>query len=519
MGGQQYLVGIDLGTTMAKCVIYDAEGGPLAEAQEQMRIRYPRAGEAEQEAMDFYTVSCALIRRCLQGAAVDPKRIAAVGIDSQMGGIMSVDARFDPVTYYDTPLDSRNAAENRQMHEKFGERILELNGSLSTFGNKILYWKKRQEWPRIARFLQPSAFLAGRLAGFSGADAYMDQTFLCFSGLADLARSCWSEELCRKMEVDPDKLPRIVRSTEVVGEVGRAGAADSGLAPGTPIVAGCGDQAAGFVGAGILAEGQMVDSSGTACILGARVNEYRFDARHRTLACLRSAVGDGYYLISVVLGGRTHNWFIEQFCGEEAAEAARRGISVYQYLDGLAEKIPAGSDGLVSINYLQGRFFPPEPAVRGLFVGHSWAHSRAHFYRAILESIAYDHYLTREIIRELLPGLELGAVTAIGSGARSALWMQIKADVLQAPYRSLQRSDLATLGAAVVAGAGVGLFPDARAAAERFARPGRTLQPTPGGERPYRGNIEAYRALFGALAPIYRRLAGEPAGGQTGGRE
>ena len=128
--------------------------------------------------------------------------MAAVGIDSQMGGIMSVDSRFRPVTYYDTPLDSRSAAENVEMHERFGERILALNGSFSTYGNKILYWKKRDAWKDIAKFLQPSAFVAGKLAGHSGADAYMDQTFLCFSGLADLCHGRWSEELCGAMGVD-----------------------------------------------------------------------------------------------------------------------------------------------------------------------------------------------------------------------------------------------------------------------------------------------------------------------------
>ncbi|HJX39897.1 MAG TPA: FGGY family carbohydrate kinase, partial [Anaerolineales bacterium] len=221
---KEYLIGIDLGTTLAKCAIYDAGGAVLAEAQEAMRIRYPRSGEAEQDAEDFYTASCALIRQCLRTARLDPARVAAVGIDSQMGGIMSVDSRFRPVTYYDTPLDSRSAAENVEMHERFGERILALNGSFSTYGNKILYWKKRDAWKDIARFLQPSAFVAGKLAGHGGQDAYMDQTFLCFSGLADLCHGRWSEELCGAMGVDMGKLPRIVASTDIVGEVSRQAA-------------------------------------------------------------------------------------------------------------------------------------------------------------------------------------------------------------------------------------------------------------------------------------------------------
>jgi len=503
----KHLIGIDLGTTAAKCAIYGEDGTCVADAQEEMNIRYPRSGEAEQDAMDFYTVACRLIRSCLESSRIDGKSIAGIGIDSQMGGIMSVDRRYRPVTYYDTPLDSRSAEENRRMHESCGDLILAKNGSFSTFGNKILYWRKKTEWEDIHAFLQPSAFVAGTLAGLSGEQAYMDETFLCFSGLADLEKREWSEELCRRLGADEGRLPRIVKSTDIVGETTAKASRDTGLPEGIPVAAGCGDQTAGFIGAGILQTGQIVDVSGTACILGACVDSYRYDGKHKTLACVKSALGDRYYLISVVLGGRTHNWFIEEFFGEEAAKVRAAGGDVYRHLDEQAKDIPPGSDGLVSINYLQGRFFPPDPSVRGLFIGHTWAHTRAHFYRAILESIAYDHYLTREIIRELLPRTPLREVTAIGSGAKSELWMQIKADVLQAPYQNLQRSDLATLGSALLAGVAVGMFSDPREMTRRFASVKRRIDPVPGEDEKYRRYIEVYAGLFPSLTEAYRRLA------------
>jgi xylulokinase len=502
----KHLIGIDLGTTAAKCAIYREDGTCAADATEEMTIRYPRSGEAEQDAMDFYTVSCRLIRECLTRSAVDPASIAGLAIDSQMGGIMSVDSRYRPVTYYDTPLDSRSAEENRWMHESFGDRILELNGSFSTFGNKILYWKKRNEWSDIASFLQPSAFVAGKLAGLAGGQAFMDETFLCFSGLADLQNSCWSEELCSRMQVDPGRLPRIVKSTDIIGETTREASRDTGLPAGIPIAAGCGDQTAGFAGAGILQTGQLVDVSGTACILGAYVDTYRVDAAHRTLATVKAAAGGGYYLITVVLGGRTHNWFIEEFFPEEAAAVRAAGGDIYRHLDEKARAVPPGSDGLVSINYLQGRFFPPDPSTRGLFIGHTWAHTRMHFYRSILESIAYDHYLAREIIRGLVPGTTLGEVTAIGSGAKSELWMQIKADVLQAAYRSLHRSDLSTLGAAILAGLATGIFSGPQEVARKLVSVKRRIEPTPGADAPYRKYIGVYDELFRALRDVYRRL-------------
>jgi xylulokinase len=503
----RHLIGIDLGTTAAKCAIYREDGTCAADAQEDMKIRYPRSGEAEQDAMDFYTVACRLIRGCLGKAEVDPGSIAGISIDSQMGGIMSIDRRFNPVTYYDTPLDSRSADENRWMHDTYGDLILEKNGSLSTFGNKILYWKKKNEWRDIHKFIQPSAFVAGKLAGLTGDQAYMDETFICFSGLSDLLKSCWSDELCSKLGVDTAKLPRVVKSTEIIGETTAEAARDTGLPKGVPIAAGCGDQTAGFAGAGILEQGQLVDVSGTACIIGAYVDSYRVDAKHKTLATVKAAAGGGYYLITVVLGGRTHNWFIEEFFPEEAAAVRASGGDIYRHLDEKARGIPPGSDGLVSINYLQGRFFPPDPSVRGLFIGHTWAHTRMHFYRSILESIAYDHYLSREIIRGLLPGMKLGAVTAIGSGAKSELWMQIKADVLQAQYQSLHRSDLSTLGAAILGGLATGMFSGPQEVTRKFVSVNKRVQPTLGADAPYRRQIEVYDELFRSLKGVYRRLS------------
>jgi xylulokinase len=503
----KHLIGIDLGTTAAKCAIYSEDGACVAEAQEEMNIRYPRSGEAEQDAMDFYTVACRLIRSCLESSRIDGGSIAGIGIDSQMGGIMSVDRRYRPVTYYDTPLDSRSAEENLRMHQSCGDLILAKNGSLSTFGNKILYWRKRAEWENIHSFIQPSAFVAGSLAGLSGEQAYMDETFLCFSGLADLEKLEWSQELCRRLGVDERRLPRIVKSSDIIGETTENASRDTGLPKGIPIAAGCGDQTAGFVGAGILRTGQIVDVSGTACILGACVDSYGYDGKHKTLACVKSALGGHYYLISVVLGGRTHNWFIEEFFGDEAKRIRAGGGDIYRHLDERAKAIPPGSDGLVSINYLQGRFFPPDPAIRGLFIGHTWAHTRAHFYRAILESIAYDHYLTREIIRELLPRTPLGEVTAIGSGAKSELWMQIKADVLQAPYQSLQRSDLSTLGSALLAGVAVGMFSDPGEMIRRFATVKTRIEPRAGENEKYRKYIDVYAGLFPTLKEAYRRLS------------
>lgn len=503
----KYLIGVDLGTTLAKCVIYDEQGNAISEAQKEMKIIYPGSGKAEQDANQFYSVSCNLIKKCIKNSKIDVKKIAGISIDSQMGGIMAIDKNYNPVTYYDTPLDSRSAAENEYMHSSYGDLIIEKNGSFSTYGNKILYWKKRNQWKDIHKFIQPSAFVAGKLAGLSGDSAYIDESFICFSGLADLKKSEWSYELCNKLEVDIKKLPKIIKSNEIIGEISRETSGDTAIPVGVPISAGCGDQAAGFVGAGIINTGKMVDVSGTACILGVCIDKYKYDLEHKTLACMKSALGNKYYLISVVLAGRTHKWFIDTFFSEEKTKVVKGSKDIYSYLDRLASDIEPGSDGLVAINYLQGRFFPPDPNIRGLFIGHTWAHKKLHFYRSILESIAYDHYLTREIIQELVPELDLESITAIGSGAKSRFWMQIKADILQIPYQNLFRSDLSTLGSAIIAGYSIGLFNNLEDILKRFVKSNIKISPIPGEDKKYIKYIEIYKDLFQALEKIYKRLS------------
>lgn len=224
---------------------------------------------------------------------------------------------------------------------------------------------------------------------------------------------------------------------------------------------------------------------------------------------MKSAIGSHFHLISVVLAGRTHKWFVDEFFSDEIETAKENNMNIYDYLDGLAAKIIPGSDGLISIDYLQGRFFPPDPNVRGLFIGHTWAHKKIHFYRSILESIAYDHYLTKEIIKELVPEINLKSVTAIGSGNKSNFWLQLKSDILQVPYRNLFRSDLSTLGSAILAGYSVGLFKDLGKIVKNFAKTNVEVVPIPGADKKYLKFINIYQSLFETLKTVYKNISVE----------
>lgn len=499
----RYLLSIDLGTTAEKCVFYDETGKVRAEAQQEIKTVYPKPGQAEIPAMQFYELTCENIKKCLYTSKINPKEIACISIDSLMGGIIGIDKNYNPVTYYDTCMDTRDANESDYVLKNFGELVLERNGSYSVWGHKLLYWKKRNEWNEIRKFIQPSAFVAGKLAGITAKNSFIDPSFLSFSALSNLSTSEWSDELIEALNIDIDKLPEIVKATNIIGVTTKKAAELTGLAEGIPICAGCGDVTAGFIGAGIIKPGQMADISGTANILGINVSEFKYD---KNVACMKSPVSNSYYFISNVMGGRTLKWFAEEFFSEKREESLKTGSNIYGYLDEQVKNISPGSDGLVALIDLQGRFFPPDPSMRGLFVGHTWSHTRLHFYRSILEAVAYDHYLTRSIVKKMFPELDLNLVAAIGSGAKSKTWLQIKADVLQLPFYILERNDLSTLGAAIIAGLSVGLFKNIEEASERFLSIKEVIKPVKNADKKYLKYVEAYIQSLDLMQEIYKKI-------------
>ena len=205
-------------------------------------------------------------------------------------------------------------------------------------------------------------------------------------------------------------------------------------------------------------------------------------------------------------GGLTHRWFLDKFAADVKEQATAKGISPYQLLDEQATAVPPGAEGLLFIPHLVGRACPNDPDVRGCWIGFTWTHERPHFYRALLESIAYDYAQALNVVREYLPDATFSEVRIIGGGAKSSLWNQIKADVLGLPYVLLPRQDVAALGCAIMAGHAVGIYSDMAATAKRFAPPGQRIEPRTAYHDYYKPFVTAYQESFGDLRGVYARL-------------
>jgi xylulokinase len=506
-----YLIGVDLGTTGTKTAIFDSGGHLVAEAYEESKLYYPKPGWVEQDPDEIYGSAVRTIKRCLEESGIDPGNVAGIAFDGQMAGIGSIDEDWGTPTVYDSWLDTRCASYIPRLKE-YEERIISLTGGPPTFshGAKILWWMHEQPevFDRISKFVVPGGYVAGRMAGLKGGEAFIDRTYLHFTCFSDTEAGEWSEELIDFFCIDKAKLPRIVDPWEVVGNVSSEAAAVTGLMPGIPIAAGCGDQAANMLGAAMVSPGMVFDVAGTASVFAVCVDDFVTDTRYKTLFTAPLAIPGLYYTLAYINGGGLNlRWFRDELASYEKAEAEATAENIYQLLDQMASQVPPGSDKLIFQPHLGGRVCPSDPNTRGLFVGLNWSHTKSHLYRALLEGVAYEYAYYLGIVRGLLPELDVRETRVIGGGARSRLWNQIKADVLGVPYVNLNREEFGVLGSAILAGYAAGVFDDLVETSQSFIQTTTRVEPIMENNKVYQALLKEYIELFEATKPIFDALA------------
>lgn len=474
------LLGIDIGTQGTKAALFTEAGASLAQAFEPSRLHQPSPGVVEEDPERQFQSVCRTIEACVRSAGVEKSSVAGIGIDGQMAGIIGVGSDGRHVTPYDSWLDTRCRNQIKAMDQTAGDQVLAQTGCPPSFnhGPKKLWWMQTRKsvYRRIAAFVQPGGYAAMRLCGLDGTQAFIDKTYLHFSGFADNRRSRWDEELCATFGLDPAKLPRIVAPESIVGELTGAAARRCGLKPGVPVVAGCGDTAASFLACGATREGIGVDVAGTASVFAATTTAFRADRKHRMLGCGQSAVPGLWHPYAYINGGGMNlEWFRRQIANAGRAEdAAALGL---EQLDERAAAVDPQQGLPLFVPHLGGRVCPAQPDLRGAWVGLTWDHTLAHLWRAMLEGVALEYGIYQRVLLSLFPQFKLGELRITGGGEKSSLWNQVKADVLQTPVRRIASSEGAPTGAALLAGYGVGLIASLPEAAQQWVACGQATTP------------------------------------------
>ena len=497
----ELLVGVDIGTQGVKAALYTVQGQCLATAFLPSRLHRPNALTVEEDPEFQLASVCQTIRKCLNKAKVGEDSVAAVACDGQMAGVIGVGVDGLNVTPYDSWLDQRCTEQIGQMEKKAGELVLARTGCSPSFnhGPKILRWKK--EYPNIYKeieaFVQPAGYVAMRLCGLTGREAFIDKTYLHFSGFANNSRSCWDEELCKIFGVAQTRLPHIVNPHQVVGQLTGAMARRCGLKAGVPVVAGCGDTAASFLSCGATREGICVDVAGTASVFAATTGSFKADLAHKTLACGQAATAGLWHPYAYINGGGMNlEWFRTQIANRGKLNPS---AVTFKHLNKLAMTIVPAQDSPFFIPHLGGRVCPTQPSLRGAWVDLHWNHTLGHLYRAVLEGVALEYALYADILGNLYPNLPIKEIRITGGGEKSAVWNGIKADVIGTRVVQIDCCGGAPMGAALLAGYGVGLFKNLASTANAWISKGQIYRPNRKQRSYYQTRMQRYKHLLAAL--------------------
>jgi xylulokinase len=485
------LLGIDLGTGGARAIAVDPASGRLrAAASAEIPLHTPRPLWAEQDPADWWRAVTGAVRGVV--AELGGAEVIGIGLSGQMHGVALFDGDGEVLGPALLWCDGRSGEECDEITRRAGgeARLLALTGNpaLAGFSAPKLLWLRRHRpelFRRARSFLLPKDTIRFWLTGERASEVSDASGTLLF----DVAGRRWSAELLELLEIDPSLLPVVAESQEVTGQVSAAAAAELGLSPGIPVVGGGGDQAAGAVGAGIVRPGLVSATIGSSGVVFAHAEAPARDARVHSFC---HAVPGAWHLMGVTqAAGLSLRWLRERIAPEAS----------YEQLAAEAAAVPAGSDGLVFTPYLMGERTPIlDPHARGTWFGLTFSHGRGHLVRSIMEGVAFSLRDCLDLMVDL--GVEASEVRAAGGGARSQLWRQILADVLERPVSKLAVDEGPAWGAALLAGVGTGVWSSVEEACSACVATADRLEPTAS----YRERHAVYRELHQRVAPLYRRV-------------
>jgi len=486
-----YLLGIDVGTSACKVAVFDENGSVKAQAVSEYPVIYPKPGWAEQRPEDWWAGVCIATREALRNSGINRGDISGIGVDGQSWSAIAVDQ--SGAVLCNTPIwtDTRARAECDEIRSLVPEQEL-----FALCGNpvqpsytfpKILWYKNHlpDVYRHASYILQSNSFIVQRLTGEFTQDVSQGYGLCCF----DMQQAKWDKDMAARLGVRPELLPTIFPCHTVVGKVTREAAVLTGLMEGTPVVAGGLDAACGTLGAGVIEPGETQEQGGQAGGMSLCIDRYAADPR----LILSFHVAQDRWLLQggTTGGGGALKWLRENICPE---------LSFVQMSE-LADTVPAGSDGVIFLPYMAGERSPIwNPNASGVFFGLNYGKSRAHLIRAVMEGVGYALRHNLEVAQSA--GAMVGTLRAMGGSANSLVWTQMKADITGKRIEVPASDTATTLGAAILAGVGTGVFADFADATTRTVAVKRKHIPNVMKKAAYDNGYDGYRELYERLAPM-----------------
>jgi xylulokinase len=503
----KYILAHDLGTTGNKASLYDQEGRIVSSTFSGYGAVYPQPNWVEQNPQDWWEAVCLSTRQLLGETHIQAVEIACITFSGQMMGAVAVDRNGQPLRTAIIWADTRAVPQAQRLVERVGmEATYRISGhraSPSYSAAKICWIKDHQPelYAQTHKFLHAKDFIVSRLTGHFVTDL-SDASGM---NLVDLATREWSPDLVDALELEVGKLPELHASTDVVGQVTRQAAEETGLAAGTPVVIGGGDGPCASAGAGVVRQGSAYNYIGSSSWIGIASPQPIYDPALRTFTFFHLVPGMFTPIGTMQAAGGSYQWVRDNLCLPEKESAEKLMVSPYELMDLQAARSKPGANGLLFFPYLLGERSPYwNPDARGAFFGLTMAHNRSDLVRATLEGITLNLRIILESFWE--QGEQVQAMRVIGGGAKSRLWRQIMADIYGIPvHRPALLSEATSFGAAMAGGVGVGLFKDFNLAEQltpvvEISLPNQALKPL------YDGLYELFVKAYPVFEPLYQDI-------------
>lgn len=484
-----YVLGVDFGGGACKATLLAETGEIRATHTVEYPTSYPRPGYCEQNPSDWYVASRDGIAAVLEASRVRADEIAAISFDAATHTAVLCDKDFKvlrPAIYW---TDSRSTEESEFLRNNYGDlierQVLHRPDTIWTLPQ--LLWVKTHEpeiWGKTEKILFAKDYVRNRLTGDYVTDYIEAQGSMFF----DYDTLAWSDALCGLLDFDPRKLPKIVAPTDIVGEVGRKAAGETGLRPGTPVLCGSTDTVMEVFASGAIEPGQMtvkLATAGRICVITEQSRPSPFLINYSHVI-----PGLWYPGTATKSCAASYRWYRDTFGG------------VYAELDKEAAAIPLGCDGLMFHPYLNGELTPyGDPRLCGSFIGVRSGHTKAHFNRAVLEGVAFSLLDCLQALESMqIPHVD--EATVIGGGSASGLWRQILSDMLGLVLVEKQQSD-SSFGSAMSAGIAVGMFDDFGDALKRCGKNQSETEPDENNTKKYGKLFHKYKTVHDVLMPVY----------------
>ncbi len=503
----KYLLGIDIGTSGTKTVLFDRGGNPISSSTAEYPLYQPEIGWAEQDPQDWWNAVCITINQVIKDSNINPESISGIGLSGQMHGLVMLDGDGNVLRKSIIWCDQRTAKECVEITEKVGEkRLIDItaNPALTGFTASKILWVRNNEpeiYEKCRKILLPKDYIRYMLTG-EFATEVSDASGM---QLLDIKNRCWSKEVLNALNIPIEYLGDVHESIVVSGKVHKKAAEVTGLKEDTPVVGGAGDQAAGAIGNGIIKSGQISSTIGTSGVVFAHLDEPIIDEKGRVHTFCHAVPGE-WHMMGVTQGaGLSLKWFRDNFCNNEIEVAKGMGIDPYVLMTKEAEKVPAGSRGVIYLPYLMGERTPHlNPKAKGVFFGLSAAHTKNEMLRAVIEGVSYSLLDCMEIIKDT--GMNPTNVMVSGGGGKSELWRQILADMFNCKVSTNKSSEGPALGVALLAGVGTGVYKDIDEACSIAISENSVQFPKEENSLVYKRYYEIYKKIYDDLKGTFELL-------------